>query len=66
MLCAVVILGQNVEAFTGSGGVDLLAAATAYIGLPLFLGLWLVHRLVTGTASRMVRYEEADLSRTLD
>ncbi|WP_431607109.1 amino acid permease [Micrococcus lylae] len=66
VLCAVVILGQNVEAFTGSGGVDLLAAATAYIGLPLFLGLWLVHRLVTGTASRMVRYEEADLSRSLD
>ncbi len=65
LLCSVVILGQNWEAFTG-GGVDLLAAATAYIGLPLFLALWLGHRLVTGKASRLVRYEEADLSRTLD
>lgn len=63
LLCTVVILGQNLEAFSG-GGVDVLAALSSYIGLPLFLGLWLGHRLVTGKASRMVRYEEADLSRT--
>ena len=41
--------------------LDLLAALSAYIGLPLFLALWLGHRLVTG--SRMVRYEDADLTR---
>ena len=34
------------------------------IGLPLFLALWLGHRLVTG--SRMVRYEDADLTRATD
>ena len=58
-LCAVVILGQNYQAFLGE--VDLLGALTSYIGLPLFLALWFGHRLVTG--SKMVRYEDADLTR---
>jgi lysine-specific permease len=62
VLCAVVILGQNYQAFLGE--VDLLGALTAYIGLPLFLALWFGHKLVTG--SKMVRYEEADLSRVRD
>ena len=56
------ILGQNYQAFVGD--IDLLAALSAYIGLPLFLALWLGHRLVTG--SRMVRYEDADLTRATD
>ncbi|MFE7630160.1 amino acid permease [Kocuria sp. NPDC057446] len=59
VLCAVVILGQNYQAFIGD--MDLMAALTAYIGLPLFLALWLGHRLVTG--SKLVRYEDADLTR---
>ncbi|WP_420813532.1 amino acid permease [Kocuria rosea] len=59
VLCAVVILGQNYQAFIG--GMDLMAALTAYIGLPLFLALWFGHKLVTG--STMVRYEDADLTR---
>ena len=58
-LCAVVILGQNYQAFLGE--VDLLGALTSYIGLPLFLALWFGHKLVTG--SKMVRYEDADLTR---
>ncbi|WP_062737132.1 amino acid permease [Kocuria turfanensis] len=62
VLCAVVILGQNYQAFLGE--VDLLGALTAYIGLPLFLALWFGHKLVTG--SKMVRYEEADLTRVRD
>ncbi|MFC4902323.1 amino acid permease [Kocuria oceani] len=61
-LCAVVILGQNYQAFLGE--VDLTAALTAYIGLPLFLALWFGHKLVTG--SKMVRYEDADLTRVRD
>lgn len=60
VLCTVVILGQNYEAFLG-GQVDLAAAASAYIGLPLFLALWAGHKLVTG--AKGVRYEEADLTR---
>jgi lysine-specific permease len=61
-LCAVVILGQNYQAFIGD--MDLMAALTAYIGLPLFLALWFGHKLVTG--SKMVRYEDADLTRVRD
>ena len=59
LLCTVVILGQNYEAFLN--GVDLVAVASAYIGLPLFLALWIGHKLVTG--SKGVRPEEADLTR---
>lgn len=62
VMCAVVILGQNYQAFMGD--VDLVAVASAYIGLPLFLALWLGHKLVTG--SKPVRYEDADLTRVLD
>lgn len=62
VMCAVVILGQNYQAFMGD--VDLVAVATAYLGLPLFLALWLGHKLVTG--SKPVRYEDADLTRVLD
>nr|WP_285859895.1 hypothetical protein [Kocuria rosea] len=58
-LCAVVILGQNYQALTGD--LDLLAALSAYLGLPLFLALWAGHRLLTG--SRTVRYQDADLTR---
>ena len=59
LLCTVVVLGQGYGAF--GEGVDLLAAATAYLGLPLFLALWLGHKLVTG--SKPVRSEDADLTR---
>ena len=60
-MCAVVIVGQNYEAFM-SGGLDFLTVASAYIGLPLFLALWLGHKLVTNAPG--VRYEDADLTRT--
>ncbi len=60
LMCAVVIIGQNYEALTGHADATTLLAS--YIGLPVFLALWLVHKLVTG--SRGVRLEEADLSRT--
>ncbi|WP_246418862.1 amino acid permease [Micrococcus cohnii] len=60
LMCAVVVLGQNFEAFA-AGTADLLSIVTAYIGLPLFLAVWLGHKLVT--KSRPVRYEDADLSR---
>ena len=40
------------------------AYAISVICLPLFLALWLGHKLVTG--SKPVRYEDADLTRVLD
>lgn len=60
-MCLVVIVGQNYEALIGEGNfVELLSS---YIGLPLFLALWLGHRVSTG--SRGVKPEEADLSRPM-
>jgi len=37
-----------------------LEVLSAYIGLPLFLGLWLVHRMVT--KSKLVKLTEMDLN----
>ncbi|MCD7034060.1 amino acid permease [Metabacillus sp. GX 13764] len=46
VLCAIVILGQNYPAFT-SGNVDWYGIAVSYIGLPLFLIVWLVYKVKT-------------------
>ena len=58
VMLVVVIIGQNVEAVVNG---RVLEVASAYIGLPAFLLLWLIHRLVTGRASRTVRLEEMDV-----
>ena len=58
---AVEALEESLLGIDVGEGVDLLAAATAYLGLPLFLALWLGHKLVTG--SKPVRAEDADLTR---
>ena len=60
LLCAVVIVGQGYSVIV-SGDVSPLSLLSSYIGLPLFLALWLGHKLATG--SRMVRLEDADLTR---
>ncbi|MGV9183088.1 amino acid permease [Arcanobacterium canis] len=59
VMCAVVIVGQNVEALTGHSSFYVLLSS--YIGLPLFLGLWWGHKIVTGSPS--VQPADADLSR---
>lgn len=60
IMCAIVIAGQNYQAFIGE--IDLKALLSSYIGLPLFLLLWGGHKLVTRAPA--VRLEEADLSRS--
>lgn len=62
IMCIIVIVGQNYEAFTGQ--VSLGGALSAYIGLPLFLGLWAVHKIVTKSAA--VPADRADLTRDLE
>ncbi|MFC4078351.1 amino acid permease [Salinithrix halophila] len=47
-LCLIVIAGQNWSAFTG-GGVDWYGLLVAYIGIPLFLILWLGYKWVKKT-----------------
>lgn len=60
MLLAV-IGGQNFEAVVAGKGLEVLSA---YIGLPLFLGLWLIHRFVTN--SKVVPLMQMDLSAPAD
>ena len=61
VMCLVVVIGQNYEAWLTTTP-DLHGLATSYIGLPLFLGLWAGHKLVTRQPK--VDAMEADLSRS--
>ncbi|MEG1771295.1 MAG: gamma-aminobutyrate permease, partial [Comamonas sp.] len=51
----IITLGQNYQAFT-QDRVDWGGVVATYIGLPLFLLIWLGYRLVKG--SRIVAYSE--------
>ncbi|MGO2523563.1 MAG: amino acid permease [Brevibacterium aurantiacum] len=58
VMLVIVIIGQNVEAVVNG---RVLEVASAYIGLPAFLLLWLIHRLVTGRRSSTVPLNEMDV-----
>ncbi|MGO1176640.1 MAG: amino acid permease [Brevibacterium aurantiacum] len=58
VMLVIVIIGQNVEAVVNG---RVLEVASAYIGLPAFLLLWLIHRLVTGRRSSTVPLDEMDV-----
>jgi lysine-specific permease len=60
ILCLVVIFGQGMSAFSG-GSVNWLGVLVAYIGIPLFLALYLGYKIVKKT--KAVKPEEADLSK---
>lgn len=60
LVCAVVILGQGYYAFTSSG-VDWYGILVAYIGLPIFVALYVVHKIVKKT--KIVKPENMNLSR---
>ena len=60
ILCLVVILGQGMSAFSG-GSINWLGVLVAYIGIPLFLALYLGYKIVKKT--KAVKPEEADLSK---
>lgn len=58
LLCITIILGQGWEAIRDNEWGSVLGA---YIGLPIFLGVWFIHKVVTG--SKKVDLAHADLSR---
>lgn len=60
IMCTVVILGQGYDAIFGSH--DFTALISSYIGLPLFFGLWVVHKLVAKAPK--VDPKTADLARS--
>ena len=57
-LCLLIALGQNYEAFVADK-IDLSAVIATYIGIPLFLAIWLGYRWKYKT--RVIRYDEIDL-----
>lgn len=60
VLCLVTILGQNYSAFTGSE-IDWYGVLVSYIGLPLFLLLYLGYKVIKKT--KMVPLQEANFNR---
>ncbi len=59
ILCAIVILGQNYSAFLG-GHIDWTSILISYIGLPLFIIVWLSYKFIKKT--KIVPLEECDFS----
>ncbi len=55
ILCLIITLGQNYEAFLADR-IDWMGVAATYIGIPLFLVIWLGYKLTKKT--RFVRYAE--------
>ncbi|MGG1662329.1 amino acid permease [Brevibacillus sp. NRS-1366] len=59
IICCIVILGQNYSAFTGDG-IDWNGLMVSYIGLPLFLIVWLVYKYTK--KSKLVPLDKVDFS----
>ncbi|WP_018608774.1 amino acid permease [Uliginosibacterium gangwonense] len=57
-LCLLITLGQNYQALLG-GKIDWVGLTATYIGIPLFLLIWLGYRIKHKT--RIVPYAEMDL-----
>lgn len=58
VVCMIVVLGQNYSAFMG-GTIDWYGVIVSYIGLPLFLALWIGYKIKHKT--KMVALKDADL-----
>ncbi|OCG07789.1 lysine transporter [Gilliamella sp. wkB178] len=61
VLCLTITLGQNYEAFL-QDTIDWNGVIATYIGLPLFLTIYFVYKIVKKT--KWVKYEQMDFSRT--
>lgn len=58
ILCFIVILGQNLSAFTG-GNIDWYGVIVSYISIPLFLIVWLGYKW--SKRSKLIPLTECDL-----
>jgi lysine-specific permease len=59
VLCIIVIIGQNYQAFTGDQ-IDWSGALVAYLSVPLFLILWLGYKFIKKT--KVVPLQECDFT----
>ena len=57
VLCLLITLGQNYQAFMADT-IDWYGVAATYIGIPLFLVIWLGYKWTRGT--RFVKYHEME------
>ena len=57
LLCVIVILGQNYGAFMGES-IDWNGVLVSYIGLPLFLVLWLGYKF---TKTKVIPLDKCEL-----
>ncbi|EGY28649.1 Amino acid transporter [Candidatus Regiella insecticola 5.15] len=57
VLCLIITLGQNYQAFLADQ-IDWYAVIATYIGIPLFLTIWFGYKLTKRT--RMVKYHEME------
>ena len=59
LVMLVVIAGQNYQAVLDGNG---WAVVSSYIGLPVFLLVWLIHRLTSGRGQKLVPLDTMDVS----
>ncbi|WP_084688884.1 amino acid permease [Sporolactobacillus inulinus] len=62
-VCLIVIIGQSFGAFSG-GKIDWGGIIAAYIGIPIFLAVWLIAKWKMKT--KLIPLEQCDLSRHAD
>ncbi len=58
VVCLFVVLGQNYSAFIG-GTIDWYGVVVSYIGLPLFLALWIGYKVKNKT--KVIKLTDCDL-----
>lgn len=63
VLCLIITLGQNYQAFL-KDTIDWGGVAATYIGLPLFLIIWFGYKLTKGT--KVVKYSEMEFPEHVD
>ncbi|ONX92128.1 lysine transporter, partial [Burkholderia cenocepacia] len=59
VLCLVIALGQDYQAFLANR-IDWAGVAATYVGIPLFVVVWLGFRFLK--KSRFVRYEDMEIA----
>lgn len=57
VLCLVITLGQNYQAFLADK-IDWYGVIATYIGIPLFLAIWFGYKLIKKT--HFVHYQQMD------
>lgn len=63
VLCLIITLGQNYQAFL-QDRIDWYGVTATYIGIPLFLVIWFGYKLSRGT--KVIKYQEMEFPKWRD